>query len=158
MPNEDGIGRPEFPYTPEIANEICFMIATSNKGIHAISKMEGMPSYPVIWGWLNDSTKDFAILYARAKKEQQEFLAEEILEISDDSSGDELETPKGIIENKEFVNRSRLKVDTRKWLMSKLAPKKYGDKIDVTTNGENINAPVVIDWSGNYNPTNTKTD
>lgn len=147
MPNEEGIGRPEFPYTQEIANEICLMIATSNKGIHSISKMKGMPSYPVVWGWLNDTTKDFSILYARAKKEQQEFLAEEIIDISDDSSGDILHTEKGEIENKEFVSRSRLKVDTRKWLMSKLAPKKYGDKLDVTTNGENINAPIIIDWS-----------
>lgn len=71
-------------------------------------------------------------------------MAEEILAIADDSradteirydaQGESYEAP-----NSEWLQRSRLRVDTRKWLMSKLAPKKYGDKVDVTTGGESLN-------------------
>lgn len=128
-------GRPEFPYTEEIVNKICDQIATTNKGLHAICKMEGMPSYSTIFKWLNDESKDFKNRYARAKEDQMEYLAEEILLISDDDSNDSDFTEEGKeIQNSEWINRSRLRVDTRKWLMSKLAPKKFGDssKLDLT--------------------------
>lgn len=64
-------------------------------------------------------------------------MEEEILQISDDSSGDAIEDPEtgAVRQNTEFVSRSRLKVDTRKWLMARMAPKKYGDKIEQTLNG-----------------------
>ena len=45
--------------------------------------------------------------------------------------------------NSEYVQRSRIRIDTRKWIASKLKPKKYGDKVDVTTDGEKINTPVI---------------
>jgi hypothetical protein len=61
-----------------------------------------------------------------------EAMAADIIEIADDSSGDiELDGEGKPRQNAEFMNRSRLRVDTRKWLMSKLAPKKYGDKQQV---------------------------
>jgi hypothetical protein len=73
--------------------------------------------------------------YARAKELQAEFLAEQIIEIADDSTGDKKTIMKeGVlieIEDKEFSSRSKLKVDARKWIASKLKPKKYGDKIEV---------------------------
>jgi hypothetical protein len=83
-------------------------------------------------------------MYARAKEQQADLLAEEIIEIADDSSKDlqgydDYNNP---IENKEFVNRSKLRVDARKWVASKLKPKKYGDKLELdggihTTSGFN---------------------
>ena len=77
--------------------------------------------------------------YARAKTKQLELMADEILQISDESTGDDLFTEEDTKEgrsarnvlNHEFVQRSKLRVDSRKWLLSKLLPKKYGDKIDV---------------------------
>ena len=67
---------------------------------------------------------------------QADYYAEEIIEISDDSSGDELTDEDGKTRiNSEFVNRSRLRVDTRKWLMARMAPKKYGDKITQEVTG-----------------------
>lgn len=73
-------------------------------------------------------------MYARAKEKQAEVLAEEILEIADDKqfdtiikkrkNGSEYEA-----ENHEWINRCRLRVDTRKWLLAKLAPRRYGDRI-----------------------------
>ncbi len=73
-------------------------------------------------------------------------MSEDILDIADDGSNDLMTIQKGNteyeIENKEVTNRSRLRVDTRKWLMSKMKPKKYGDKIDHTTNGKDLPSPI----------------
>jgi hypothetical protein len=79
--------------------------------------------------------------YARAKEIQCEIIADDLLNIADDGindtivkvnekTGEEYE-----IENREWLNRSRLRVDTRKWLLSKLVPKKYGDRVDVEHGG-----------------------
>jgi hypothetical protein len=55
--------------------------------------------------------------------------AEDIVHISDESKHDTIETEDGEHPNHEWINRSRLRVDTRKWLLSKLLPKQYGDKV-----------------------------
>ena len=76
--------------------------------------------------------------YARAKEMQADLLAEEILDIADDGSNDFMTIIKNdveyTVENKEWLNRSRLRVDSRKWIASKLKPKKYGDKMALTGN------------------------
>lgn len=73
-------------------------------------------------------------------------MAEDIMDISDDGSNDWMERNYGDkvewITNGEALQRSRLRVDTRKWLMSKLAAKKYGDKLDMTTNGKDLPTPI----------------
>lgn len=74
--------------------------------------------------------------YAHAKLCGLERLADEIIEIADDGSGD-VETRTNAqgeeyeAQNTEFTARSRLRVDSRKWLLSKLVPKRYGDRIDL---------------------------
>jgi hypothetical protein len=83
--------------------------------------------------------------YARAREAGLERLAEEILEIADDSSHDTKVDERGNERcDNEWVQRSRLKVDARKWLLSKLLPKKYGDKVDVTSGGEPIAPQVMV--------------
>lgn len=68
--------------------------------------------------------------YARAKEAQMELMEASLLDIADDKSGDVKLSEHGVKScDTEFVQRSRLRVDTRKWLMSKLAPKKYGDRV-----------------------------
>lgn len=63
-----------------------------------------------------------------------EAWADEITEISDDGTNDWMTIKRGgdevDVPNNEVLQRSRLRVDTRKWLMSKIAPKKYGEKIE----------------------------
>lgn len=136
------MARPEI-YTEEIAKELCYKISTSNKSLKTICK-ELEISVKTVLNWLNDETKaEFLRQYARAKEEQADFLAEEMIEIADDSSQDNMTItgPDGklkVVEDREWTNRSRLRVDTRKWIASKLKPKKYGDKIDVTTQGQAI--------------------
>lgn len=77
---------------------------------------------------------DFAPLYARAKMVQADFMVEELVEIADDTSRDTLiRTNKDGEEyevcNTEWLNRSRLRVDTRKWIAAKLAPKVYSERV-----------------------------
>ena len=125
-------GRPTI-YTPELAREICTTIASSSKGIGRLCKDN--PSWPTketIFLWLK-TYGDFSDQYARAKRLQIEVLVDEIIEIADDSSQDNIINQQGqIICNNASINRARLKIDTRKWIVSKLAPKIYGDKINNT--------------------------
>jgi hypothetical protein len=90
-----------------------------------------MPVTSTVFLWLSKHP-DFSEQYARAQSDRAAFLAEEILEISDDSTGDFIDLGEGkIAPNAVSVSRDKLKVDTRKWLMSKMAPKKYGDKLEL---------------------------
>lgn len=139
------IGRPSMPFDQDVADLICDETCSSNKSLKTILKEN--PTFPkttTIFKWLNEN-QEFANNYARAKMLQADYLAEEILEIADDSSNDTVEGEYGPMENKEWVNRSKLRVDARKWIASKLKPNKYGDKLDVTTDGEKINGPQKIE-------------
>ena len=125
-------GRPTI-YTPELAREICTTIASSSKGISRLCKdNSSWPTKETIFSWLK-TYGDFSDQYARAKRLQIEVLVDEIIEIADDSSQDNIINKQGqIICNNESINRARLRIDTRKWIASKLAPKIYSDKIDNT--------------------------
>lgn len=78
-----------------------------------------------------------------------EAWADEITDICDDGTNDWMIVKRGgedvEVENKEVVNRSRLRVDTRKWLMSKIAPKKYAERIQQEISGKD-GGPVVVTW------------
>jgi hypothetical protein len=73
----------------------------------------------------------FSERYARARRDGYDVLAEEMLEIADDATNDFMTRTSESGQNKvldaEHVNRSRLRIDARKWLLSKLRPDKYGD-------------------------------
>jgi hypothetical protein len=69
--------------------------------------------------------------YVRAREAQADKLAEDILAIADDGSNDTYQTDDGEVTNHDVIARSRLRVDARKWLAGKMAPKKYGDKLAV---------------------------
>ena len=83
--------------------------------------------------------------YARAKADGLDVLADEILELADTPrvGVKTMTKPDGAVETVkgDMIERSRLQVDSRKWLLSKLAPKKYGDRLDVE-HGGNINVTV----------------
>lgn len=128
-------GRPS-KYSQEIADKICEQISTTSKGLKAICEANGMPCVATVYNWLNDKEhKDFLDRYARAREEQADLLADEIISIADDGSNDNItvSTKNGSydIENKEWTSRSKLRVEARKWKASKLAPKKYGEKQQV---------------------------
>ena len=122
-----------FEYTEELGTEICEAIAQSSEGLKSLIRQNPhWPRYATVRKWIRINSA-FADLYARAKLDQADLLVEEILEISDDKSRDNIvkinsEGEEYEVCNSEWVNRSRLRVDTRKWLASKLAPKLYGER------------------------------
>jgi hypothetical protein len=80
-----------------------------------------MPNRQTILNWLNDKA-EFVGQYARAREDQAEAHADRIIEIADDETID--------------ANHKRIMVDARKWVASKLKPKRYGDKLDLEHKGE----------------------
>lgn len=132
-------GRPT-KYDPIIADNICEQIATTSKSMKTICNDLVVPVGTVL-GWLGKE-KQFQENYARAKDQQADLLAEEVLEIADDGTNDYMTIVKGDVsynvEDREVVSRSKLRVEARKWIASKLKPKKYGDKLDVTSDGEKL--------------------
>jgi hypothetical protein len=83
-------------------------------------------------GWVSDDP-DIAERYAHAREILIEKMAEDLLMISDEPVN---VNAHGTTDNG-AVQKQRLQVDTRKWLLSKLAPKKYGDKVELATEGKN---------------------
>lgn len=124
-------GRPS-DYSLEIAEEICARIAGGQSTVE-VCRSEDMPDKSTVYRWL-EKHSEFRDMYARAKEFDDECEFEEMKEIADDGSNDWMERlgeddkPKGWILNGEHVQRSKLRVDVRKWRLSKKNPKKYGDK------------------------------
>jgi hypothetical protein len=121
-------GRPS-DYTAELAARICDVIASSSKGTKRLcAENPHWPCQDTLFSWLK-KYPEFSEWYAKAKISQIEFLVDEILEISDDSSQDQFIDAQGkTVFNPQSVNRARLKIDTRKWLACKLVPRIYGLK------------------------------
>jgi hypothetical protein len=130
-------GRPS-KYTDKLADKICKMIA-EGQSVRSICAKRDMISMQTFFRWLRENKK-FREQYVRACEERSYMHAEDIIEIADNATNDYMEKLEGdgYIFNSENVQRSRLRIDTRKWLMSKLNPKVYGDKLDMTTNGNDI--------------------
>lgn len=124
-------GRPT-KFTQAIADEICERIA-DGEPIRQICLLEHLPGKRTIFTWLNQN-EDFRHQYARAKEDQAEHFAEEVVDIADNGTNDWImrESARGmdyVALNDEAIARSRLRVETRKWLMGKMKPKKYGEKM-----------------------------
>ena len=82
--------------------------------------------------------------YARAIHNRADAFFEEIIEIADNRGGDTFEDAEGNqVVDHAVIQRDRLRVDARKWAASKLNSKKYGDKVDVTSDGEKISVPIL---------------
>lgn len=112
-------GRPSV-YTPELAAIICERLANGETLI-SICKSEDLPTDSTVRKWALNNEHDFYQQYAQARIVGYHRMAEEIIEFSDFKSNDP-----------GAVARSRLMVDTRKWLLSKALPKIYGDKLALT--------------------------
>lgn len=137
-------GRPS-NYSQDITTAICIRLGLG-ESLREICSNEDMPDKSTVMRWLA-THQEFRDQYAGAREAQADYYAEEIIEISDDGSNDWM-TRKGPdgseieVENREVLNRSKLRVDTRKWLMARMAPKKYGDKITQEVTGAD-GAPLV---------------
>ena len=128
------MGRPS-KYSPEVAAKVCALVSCG-KSMKTVCAAEDMPAPSTIYLWLRAHV-DFSEQYARAKVEAADALVDEILDIADDGTNDWMEVHDregdcvGYRINGEHVQRSRLRIDSRKWVAAKLQPKKYGEKVDV---------------------------
>jgi hypothetical protein len=98
--------------------QICEKIATG-QSLRSICDEEGMPDASTVTRWLADDAA-FCTQYVRAREAQADFYADEIIEIAD---------------TEQDAAKARNRIEARKWKASKLQPKKYGDKIDVSHSG-----------------------
>jgi len=144
------VGRPR-KYTPKLANKVCALLA-EGMSMRKVAEQKGMPSKSSMFGWLAEND-EFLDQYTRAKQEAADSLVEEMLEIADDEATTDLiiddvpvldpETGKPYkILTSAGVQHARLRVETRKWISSKLKPKKYGDKVEQThvgADGKDLN-------------------
>ena len=112
--------------SPEVCDEICALIA-GGLSLRAVCRMDTMPSVTAFMKWL-DKDSELVEQYAHATRQRADHIFEECLEIADNATQDINEL--GMV-NQENIQRARLKIDTRKWMLGKMTPKKYGDKIEV---------------------------
>ncbi len=106
------MGRPS-DYSEELAAQICQRISLGEP-LTKICAVDSMPCEASVYLWLTKHPT-FSEMYAKAREDQADTLADQMLDIADDVTGD--------------PNRDRLRVDTRKWVAMKLKPRKYGDKL-----------------------------
>ena len=117
-------------YNEELVSSICEQLA-DGFSLRQICLSESMPNRATVFRWLA-KYEEFSDQYARAKEEAAELFAEDIISIADgEEDGD--------------VQRDRLRVDARKWVASKLKPKKYGDKVQQEITGAN-GGPIKTEW------------
>jgi hypothetical protein len=138
------------------------MLIAEGMSLRKVCLEDGMPDKTTVLRWLARH-EEFRTQYAEAKEIGAMVWAEEILEIADDGSNDYME--KLDDEGKaaawkfmgENVQRSKLRVDSRKWLLSKLMPKKYGDKIQQELSGPN-GSPIQTKATFQFVGVNANTD
>ncbi|QHB38663.1 terminase small subunit [Flavobacterium phage vB_FspS_snusmum6-1] len=113
--------------------------------LRSILRRENMPSSRTFFKWVDEDEKKVK-QYERSVELRSEFLFDEIIEIADKQSEDVGEDENGNkVINHNIVQRNRLQIDARKWALSKMLPKKFGDKTDITSGGEKIqNMPTSI--------------
>jgi hypothetical protein len=120
-------------YTEAIADEICERLS-EGESLRKICLDEHMPNKATVFRWLA-ARQDFSDQYARARESQADALADEIVDIADEVEHDTyLDKDGHETINQEVIARSRLRVDARKWVASKLKPKVYGDKVEASLN------------------------
>lgn len=123
-------GRPPVHDPKDIVPRICEAVSGGTL-VKDVCEAEGI-NVTTLWRWL-EKDEELRKAYARAREEQAHAIAEEILTISDAQYA-----------TSEEVQRARLRVDSRKWLASKIAPRTYGEKIQQENTGPN-GGPIVVE-------------
>lgn len=138
-------GRPSI-YTEELGKEICRRISLG-ESLRSIEKSDDMPAATTVYYWLLDEDKsDFLKHYERARETQAQHFFEELDELAEravnDIQGDDRS-------DNARVSARKLQIDTLKWRLSKMIPKKYGDKVDVTSGNKPLPLLYVLHNEGN---------
>jgi hypothetical protein len=123
-------------YSEEVAEAICEAVATTPRGVEFICRTNAsFPNERTVRRW-QQAHPEFRLALAVAKEWQADLLAYEGLEIADDASGDKRQITRQGGETEtvldfEFVARSKLRCEQRRWMAGKLSPSKYGDRLDL---------------------------
>jgi hypothetical protein len=136
-------GRPS-EYTKEQGDAICSQLA-GGISLKRVCEQKGMPSRQTVYTWLR-TYPEFLDNYTRAKDDGADAYADDIADIAE----------RVISPNKKLrldPNAARVAIEGKKWAASKLKPKKYGDKLDVTTDGKELPAPIFGGMSVSTNGT-----
>lgn len=108
-------GRPS-DYLPEVAADICSLLA-NGESLRKVCERPGMPNKSTVFRWLAQH-EEFRDQYAKATETRADAIFEEMFDIADD-----------VAEEAAAVGKARLRIDTRKWALARMNPKKYGDKV-----------------------------
>lgn len=126
-------------YTPELGEQICEGLM-EGLSLREVLQPEGMPVARTVYRWLARE-EGFRKLYLEAQMAKAWRWADEMMEIADDGSNDWMKRNKGdavdYVLNGEHVQRSRLRVDTRKFAIAKLLPTIFGDTVKAEISGPN---------------------
>jgi hypothetical protein len=101
-------------YTPTLADEICRLM-TEGRSVRSICSDPGMPSEGTVRGWAREDRDGFAARYRLARDLQLDHWADLIVDLADRSDRDPRDR--------------QIRIDTRKWIMSKLGPRRYGERL-----------------------------
>jgi hypothetical protein len=117
-------------YKPALAAKLCAALAAGESGkdsLRSVCKLPGMPSRATVYRWLEEST-EFQALYAKATTQRADGYIDEIVEIADTAPG-----------TKSGIAKAKLRIYAREKYAAKIAPRKYGEKIDVNHGGQGDN-------------------
>lgn len=112
------VGRPS-TYNEDIADRICEQMA-AGWSLVKICQQEGFPSTTAVFNW-QMKNPEFREKYDEAQRKRTEFLSEQLWDIADETTGD--------------VQRDKLRVDTRKWVLARMNPKRWGDRVETNHTG-----------------------
>lgn len=138
-------GRPS-KFNRKLADKILKLIA-EGKSVRSICKEEGMPHEATVRGWALNDVEGFYTHYARARDMQMHSMEDELIEIADEETDNKRD--------------AKLRIDTRKWIMARVAPKSYGDKQTHELTGADGGSMVVrtlVDFYGAIPAIATKPD
>lgn len=137
LENRTAMSEPRITYSVDLAAKICERVA-SGEPLTKITMDESMPSYGAVCKWLLEH-EEFVEMYARAKEDMADFLADDLMRISD-------EYPVVDVNGKldsAWVQWQRNRIDVRKWTAAKLKPRKYGDKVVNEHQGGDPDKPIL---------------
>lgn len=134
------MGRPS-DFTQKFADDFCSRLA-AGESVRTICDTEGMPNATTVFAWLHKNA-EFHKQYLRAKQLSLLVLAEDLVHISDTpiEGTKTKDGPKGLeVITGDMTEHRKLQIDTRKWYLSKLAPKVFGDRstVDVNLNDKTV--------------------
>ena len=132
------VASPSVRFTDELATTFCRRLA-AGETLKAICSDEDMPSPQTVWEW-RDRNRGFRAAYDRAREIAAEHFAGETIEIADDGRNDWMtsrgEDDAGWRVNGEHVRRSEIRIKSRQWYASKLAPGRFGERSQVQVSGQ----------------------